>query len=240
MSQIHIAGALIDPFAWYNLVGLAGGLCWILVYVLAAYDGLKQRRCALPVFAICLNLGWEIIASFVVITPIPVWEWINRGWLALDAVIVYTALRYGRQRVSSPSVARHLPLLFAGCFALGLAGQMTYIESFGDTIAYGVAFVIDLFMAIFFVLDFLARPIHDGASFAIAWGRLLGDLGVSIQCYYLLPQIGQGGSFYRFLFVAIFALDAVYILLLWRARRAVPAFEHAVPIGVVAPQGMPA
>ncbi len=241
MSPIHMfhvaaGGALaaqagIDPTTWYNLAGLAGGCCWLVAYVIAVYDGLKRRRCALPVYAVCLNLSWEILTSFFVANPIPVWLWVNRGWLVMDLVIAYTLVRYGRQRVAAPGVARHFHVIMACGLALGLAGEMTFITSFRDAMGSQIAFVIDLFMAIFFVLDFLAAPIPDDATLAIGWARLLGDLGVIIQYYYLFPQVDSVGSFafFHFLFVAILALDALYVVLLWRARRAATAAPRLSP-----------
>jgi hypothetical protein len=58
---------------------------------------------------------------------------------------------------------------------------------------------------------------------AIAIGRLWGDLGVCIQCWFLFPQVDPLPSFafYHFLFAAILALDCLYIGLVWRERQAV-------------------
>jgi hypothetical protein len=212
--------APIDPWAWYNVVGLMGGCGWLVVYAFAVYQGFTRKTCAIPAIAVCLNVGWETLTSFVVPNPVPVWLWLNRAWLAVDLVIVYTLLRYGRRRPLGPAVSRHFHAVLACTFVLGMVGQAAYVETFCDGLGYGVAFVIDLVMAALFVLDHLAAPAHDGATFAIAWGRLWGDLGVCIQCYVLFPQIDPQASlaFYHFLFAAILALDVLYVGLVWQGR----------------------
>jgi hypothetical protein len=212
----------IDPYAWYNIAGLLGGIGWLAVYVIAVYHGFKAKTCAIPAYAVCFNLGWEILTSFVIPNPIPVWLWINRGWFLLDVAIAVTLLRYGRTRPLSRSLSKHFYAILGCAFVVGIAGQLTYIRSFHDLMGYEVAFFIDLFMAIFFVLDYLEAPVHDDATFAIAWARLWGDLGVSIQCYYLFPRVDQAPAFgfFHFLFVTILALDCLYIYLLWEGRRA--------------------
>jgi hypothetical protein len=220
--------AQVDPYAWYNIAGEVGAAGWLVVYAIAVYHGIKTKTCAIPAYAICLNLGWEILASFFVSTPITAWLWINRAWLGLDLGIAYTLIRYGRTRPMGPSLSRHfLPIL--GCaFAIGLVGQLTYIRSYEDALGFEVAFLIDFVMAVLFVLDQLDAPRRDNATLAIAWGRLVGDLGVCIQSYWLLPLIDRTPSFvfHHFLFVMIVALDCIYIGLVWRARRPGPPMQQ--------------
>jgi hypothetical protein len=220
----------IDPYAWYNVVGLMGGCGWLVVYVLAVYQGFKRKTCAIPVIAVCLNVGWEILTSTVVANPIPVWLWLNRAWVAVDLVIVYTAVRYGRRRPMGPGLAKHFHAVLVCTFVLGIVGQAAYIETFCDAYGYGVAFVLDLVMAGLFVLDQLGAPAGDRVTLAIAYGRLWGDLGVVIQNWFLFPQVQAlpGLSFYRFLFVAILVLDCLYIALVLRARHAVTVAGEAV------------
>jgi hypothetical protein len=230
-AACELTRAPVDPYAWYNVVGfLVGGCGWLVVYALAVYQGFKKKTCAIPAIAVCLNLGWEILTSTVVANPVPVWLWLNRAWVAVDLVIAYTLLRWGRRRPLGPGLARHFHAVLAVTFVLGIVGQAAYIETFCDAYGYGVAFVLDLVMAGLFVLDHLAAPSGDGVTLAIACGRLWGDLGVCIQCWFLFPQVQAlpAFSFYRFLFAAILALDCLYVGLVWRARHAVPVAREAV------------
>jgi hypothetical protein len=219
------SGTSIDPYTWYNIAGLLGGIGWVVVYVIAIYHGLKTKTCAIPAYAVCLNLGWEILTSFVVPVSVPLWLWVNRVWLGLDLVIVYTLLRYGRTRPLGPSLSKHFYPILGCSFVLGLVGQLTYIRSYQDALGFEIAFLIDFVMAILFVIDHLAAPEHDNATYTIAWGRFVGDLGVCIQSYYLLPLMDRLRSyvFFHFLFAAILALDVFYIYLVWHARRGAPA-----------------
>jgi len=230
-SLLNVAASqtVIDPYAWYNVVGTVGGVGWVVVYGFAIYHGLKAKTCAIPAYAVCLNLGWEILTSFVVPVPVPLWLWINRVWLGLDLVIAYTLLRYGRSRPLGPSLSRYFYPILACSFVLGIVGQLAYIKSFRDALGFEIAFLIDFVMAVLFVLDHLAAPQRDNATYAISWGRLVGDLGVCIQSYYLLPTMDRMRSFvfFHFLFAAILALDVFYVYLVWQARRGAPAAEPA-------------
>jgi hypothetical protein len=218
------AGASVDPTAWYNIAGILGGVSWLAVYVVALAYGLKKKTCAIPAYAVCLNLGWEIITSFLVPNPVPLWLWVNRGWMLLDFGIAFTLVRYGRSRPLDRALSQHFLAVLAGFFILGFAGQLTYIKSFQDAMGYEVAFLIDLIMAILFIRDFFEAPLYDAGTLAIGVGRLLGDVGVCIQCYFLFPQVDNAPSFafFHFLFAAVLLLDVLYLALVWR-RRSSPA-----------------
>jgi hypothetical protein len=231
-ATCELARAPIDPYAWYNLVGLlVGGCGWLVVYGLAVYQGFKKKTCAIPAYAICLNVGWEFLTSFFVANPVPAWLWLNRAWLAVDLVIVYTLFRYGRPRPMEPRLARHFHAILACTFVLGIVGQAAYIRTFCDAYGYGVAFSVDLVMAVLFVLDHLAAPAGDGVTLAIAFGRLWGDLGVCIQCWFLFPQVNALSSFafYHVLFVAILSLDGLYISLVLREALSRARMIEAAP-----------
>jgi hypothetical protein len=165
-------------------------------------------------------LGWELLASFFVPNPIPVWLCVNRIWFALDLLVAYTAVRYGRAKPMAPRIRQYFYWLLAGAFVIGLVGQKTYIHTFQDAMGFEIAFLICLVMSILFIIDHLTEPTHDGATYGIAWAKLCGNLGVSIQCYFLFPIVNQAHSFafFHFLFVTIFALDGTYLYLLWKAR----------------------
>src|SRR4029453_9816635 len=86
---------VLDPtspwtmFMQFMAVGL-----WYVAYVLIIYRGFKDRSYGMPVTALCANVAWEGLGSFVL--PVgPVARGTNIMWFVTDLVILYTCLRYG-------------------------------------------------------------------------------------------------------------------------------------------------
>jgi hypothetical protein len=214
----------IDPWSLSNLIGLAGGGSWVLLYVAAVWYGVKYKNFAIPAFALPFNFSWELLTSFVVPNSIPVWLWVNRVWLVIDCILVAQTLRYGASQQTTASAQRYFPWLlgFLGCFALSI--QYGYILTFQDSLGYEVAFVIDVLMSFLFIQRYFERPDHSTLAYAIAWLKLFGNLGVSIQTFVLFPQIHPtvpSFLFFHVLYVTLFVLDAIYIALVWSGRRRV-------------------
>lgn len=212
----------LDPWAWPNLVGLAGGVSWVLLYVAAVWYGVKHRSFAIPAFAIPFNFSWELLTSFVVPNPVATWLWINRVWLVIDCILVAQTLRYGASEQTTASAKRYFPLLLAGLGCFALSSQYGYIRTFQDSLGYEVAFVIDVLMSFLFIQRYFERSDDSGLAYAIAWLKLFGNLGVSIQTYLLFPQIHpqvRSFAFFHVLYVTLFVLDAIYIALVWNGRR---------------------
>jgi len=212
----------LDPWSVPNLIGLGGGTSWVLLYIAAVWYGVKYKNFAIPAFAIPFNFSWELLTSFVVPNPIPVWLWINRVWLVIDCILVAQTLRYGASEQMTATAKRYFPWIMAclGCFAL--SSQYGYIVTFTDNLGYEVAFVIDVLMSFLFIQRYFERPDTSTLAYAISWFKLFGNLGVSIQTYVLFPQMHPGvGSFafFHVLYVTLFALDAIYIAMVWSGRR---------------------
>jgi hypothetical protein len=213
----------VDPWSLPNLIGLGGGACWVLLYVVAVLYGVKHKSFAIPAFAIPFNFSWELLTSFVVPNPIAVWLWVNRVWLLIDCVLVAQTLRYGAAEQITERGRRYFPWMIAGlgCFALG--SQYGYIQTFQDSLGYEVAFVIDVLMSFLFIQRYFERPDSSNLAYAVAWLKLFGNLGVSIQTYVLFPEVHPNVPsflFFHVLYVTLFVLDALYIALLASARRA--------------------
>src|SRR5580700_3376920 len=98
----------------YFLVGIVGLVFWFLAYVVVLRQGFVQKTYGIPFLAICLNVTWEFMASFVWNHPveIPVLVWLDRAGLLLDLGIVYTLLRFGRDRQVIPQMKRFYYAIF--------------------------------------------------------------------------------------------------------------------------------
>jgi hypothetical protein len=212
----------LDPWTLPNLIGIAGGSFWILLYIAAVWYGVSRKSFAIPAFAIPFNFSWEILTSFVVPNPVTAWMWVNRIWLLIDCVLVAQTLRYGAAQQMTESARRYFPWIMAviGCFALSV--QYGYIATFTDSLGYEVAFLIDVLMSFLFIQRYFERPDNSPLALAIAWFKLFGNLGVSIQCFVLFPEIHPqtpSFAFFHVLYVTLFVLDSIYIALVWRGLR---------------------
>lgn len=213
-----------DLWAWFNLVGAAGCVCWIIAYIAMVRIAQRDRANALPMIAIGFNFSWELLASFVFANPVKLWHAFDRIWLVVDVVIVAQLLRFGRPWQRIPELREHFYLVFAIVFALGLVGQYTFVADYPDQLGLVVAFLINLVMSIAFVLMYFdRRPELKGISRTGAWFKMLGSLGTSIECHWVVRMIDtelKGIGFLTFLSVSIFLFDCLYI---WLVSRKQPA-----------------
>jgi hypothetical protein len=217
-------GFHLDPWSVPNLIGLGGGTFWVLLYIAAVWYGVKNKSFAIPAFALPFNFSWELLTSFVVPNPIAVWLWVNRVWLLIDCVLLAQTLRYGADQQTTASAKRYFPWIMAVLGAFALSSQYGYIVTFTDNLGYEVAFLIDVVMSFLFIQRYFERPDNSTLAYAIAWFKLFGNLGVSIQTFVIFPQMHPrlpSFAFFHVLYVTLFVLDAIYIAILWSARRGV-------------------
>ncbi len=98
------------------------------------------------------------------------------------------------------------------------------------------AFADNLIMSfLFLVLWYQRRPKLAGLSYGAAWTKMLGTGCTAIMGFFLFPQIMRNQvdkderPGWHYVYVIIFALDLVYVLLLWRARRAEASAQRSAP-----------
>lgn len=208
------------------LAGVFGCFLWIVTYVLVAIDSHRRKTYGIPLVAICLNFTWEGMAAFVWPNPIPLFHWAEYAWFAVDVLIVYFLLRYGRAQQVIPEVRRHFyPIVLAVMLLAGL-GQYFFTRSIYDPMGYILAFTINLVMSALFINMYFARRDASDITYRVAWLKMIGTLGTCVMCFFFMriihPHLAEKGlsyEFYSYLYVATFCLDATYVFLLWRARR---------------------
>lgn len=206
-----------DPWTWFNLFGAAGCVCWVVAYVLIVRRAHRDRAPGLPMIAIGLNVSWEILASFFFPNPVLLWHTFDRVWLVVDVVIVIQLLMYGRPLQVIPEIQRWFYWVFAAIVVLGFVGQYLFVADYLDRLGLVVAFLINLVMSVAFIfLYFARRTDRRGISVGAAWFKMLGTLGTSIECHFVVRMIDpelRGLGFLTFLSATIFAVDLLYIAL---------------------------
>lgn len=230
-------GGPFDPLTWYNLIGETGCVFWIAAYGFIIHRCHQDRVHGLPLVAICMNLAWEFLAAWVIPNPVPLWLFFDRVWFFVDLIIVYQLLRYGQALQRIPELQRHFHLVVVGTVVLSTLGLYSFYVQYHDLLGLMGAFMVNLVMSVTFVFFYFARRHEGGRGLSVpaAWCKLLGTLGTSIECHYVIgltqPWLG-GLNFLTFLSLSILLFDGLYLYLVTqearaRARQPAPALALA-------------
>jgi len=221
----QVSGEPFDPFAWFNIIGEIGCVFWIAAYVFIIRQSFKDKAYGLPLVAICMNLAWEFLASWVIPNPVPLWHFFDRMWFFVDLVIVYQLLRYGRGLQTIPEIRDNFVPVIIGTTLLSGMGLYAFYIQYHDLLGLMGAFMINLVMSVTFVFFYFSRRHQDGRGLSVpaAWCKMLGTLGTSIQCHYVIGMTQEwlgGLNFLTFLCLSIFLFDCLYIYVVTKAARA--------------------
>jgi len=195
----------ISPaLSWSLQIG--SGVCWTLVYLLIIRLGFREKTYGMPIPALCANVSWEFIFSFMYRHD-PPQNYVNIVWFLFDLVIVFQTLRFGRvvfarQELFYPAFALALLTSFSGILAISY--------EFADWDGKYAAFGQNLMMSILFVSMLLKRPDLRGQSIYIAVLKLVGTLLPSILFFLKFPN----SILLNFLYVSIFIFDVIYLVML--------------------------
>lgn len=208
---------------------LVSGVAWTIVYISCIRTGLKQKTYCMPLFALGLNFAWEVIYSVDEIigfienpSMFSVQTVANIIWACLDAVIVYTYFKYGRESFPENAKEQFVPfsvLAFGTCVVLQLA---YFFEFKGIPAAQYSAFVQNAAMSILFLIMLYRRGSTKGQTMTIAVAKWIGTLAPT-----LLMGVLQGFNIYIVLTGLICSVfDIIYIVQLDKFKKQ----EAAQPI----------
>lgn len=193
-----------------------GGLFWSMAYILIIIRGLKDKTYGMPLFALCANISWEFIFSFIIPNTKPQ-LYINYSWIILDIFIMMEFLKFGKHEFPDLSKKQfYTVFLLALATIFGLILSITY--EFNDREGSYAAFGDNLFMSILFIAMLFRRENLRGQSIYIAIFKMLGTAFISIS-FYLYEPIAQGSVLLPFLFISIFVYDLIYIGLIYQKYR---------------------
>jgi hypothetical protein len=191
----------------FDVIMVGSGVLWTLAYLLMIRRGFLDRTYGMPLVALCANLSWEFIFSFVYPHDLP-HRAVNVVWFSFDLVILLQLLLYG------PREFAYLPKrVFYAAFALALATSFGVVLAvtleFDDFDGAYSAFGQNLMMSILFISMLYARRSLRGQSVGIALLKMGGTALASFAFYFYNP--GYNGSvLLPFLYVAILVFDGIY------------------------------
>jgi hypothetical protein len=197
-----------------NLFKISSGIFWSLTYVLIIRRGFKDGTFGMPLAALCANISWEFIFSFVH-PHTPPQLYVDITWFVLDILIACQLLRYGPDGFQALLPKGGFYVLFVLSLALSFALVLGISIEFNNWIGTYTAFGQNLMMSILFVLMLRTRNTLDGQSIYIAVFKMLGTLLASVYIFLLVPS----SLLMNTLFVSIFGFDLLYSLLVYAKHR---------------------
>jgi hypothetical protein len=195
-------------------LAIASGIFWLITYLLIIKRGYQDKACGMPMAALCLNISWEFIFSFVH-PHSGVQLIINIAWFILDVIIVVQFLRY---EIFRRPEGISVPLFYAAFLSILATSFLTVLlvtREFSNWVGNYAAFGQNLLMSILFVRMLLERKDLAGQSLYIGLAKMLGTLCPSMLVFIYAPD----SHLTVFFAWAILFFDLAYIGLFLRKSR---------------------
>lgn len=207
--------------AAFNVGIVLCGVFWTLAYVLIIRRARADGIYGMPVVALCANLSWEAISSFIepppgFLRPIPF------AWLVLDLVIAWQALRYGPgqfPRISAKVFYGLFGLTLLAALAMTFQLNQVFIAYYHDHWGLYGGFAAALMMAGLFLFMWYERASTAGQSVPIAVCMLLGNFCAGAAWLAYPPPGIVASTFQESLVAVTLALNALYVTVLWQHGR---------------------
>ena len=203
-----------------NMIGLLlvgiSGICWTIVYIELIRNGIKDKACGMPIFALGLNIAWEFLYSidgfFISKEFILVQNVADLAWALCDVFILICWFRYGKQYL--PQKAQKYFISFTAlalfiCVGLQLAFYL-YCDTATEASIYS-AFAQNVAMSVMFLTTSFERENIKGFSLLGAICKCIGTLTPTIW-----GCIEAGGIHVYILITGslCFIVDIIYIYFL--------------------------
>ena len=191
----------------FDAIMVGSGVLWTLAYLLIIRRGFLDRTYGMPLVALCANLSWEFIFSFVYPHDLPQ-RAVNVVWFSFDLVILLQLLLYGpREFADLPRRAFYavLALALATSFGAVLAVTLEFDDFDGAYSAFGQ----NLMMSVLFIAMLRSRGSLRGQSVGIALLKLGGTALASFAFYFHNPDYA-GSVLLPFIYITTLIFDGVY------------------------------
>lgn len=197
---------------------LLSGIAWSIVYIELIRNGYKHKTYVMPLFALSLNIAWELLYSindlFIISSSNGIQAIVNLIWACLDLIIVYTYFKYGKKYFPDDSRKYFLPYSLL-VFITGFAIQFAFYFSFNSLAAAQYsAFMQNVAMSILFLVMLFQRKESTGQTLLMAVSKWIGTLAPA-----LLMGLIQGFNPYIIICGVICSMfDLLYIYFLGKKR----------------------
>src|SRR5690348_15370364 len=199
----------------FTLLMLGSGLFWTATYLLIIRQSILDHTYGMPMVALCANIVWEFIFSFILPSP-SVQRIVNITWFLLDVGILICFLRYGSDEFANLS-KRAFYTVFCVTLATSFCAVLLITLEFHDAGTYS-AFGQNLMMSIMFITMLYYRRSLRGQSIAIAICKLSGTALASLA-FFLYTAISHRSVLLPFLYISILVYDLIYVGMIYRQQQ---------------------
>lgn len=191
-----------------SILQLGTGLFWILTYILIIIRGFLDKSYGMPMVALCANISWEFIFTFVLSHSGPQ-QIITLIWFLLDVIILMQYLVYGRKEIKKGISVKYFYASFFITLVCSYLIILAMTFEFNDIEGKYSAFAQNLMMSGLFISLLLSRGNRSGQSINIAIFKMLGSLFAAIAFYIYFRT-----NLITILSFATLVYDLIYIFLL--------------------------
>jgi hypothetical protein len=191
---------------------ILSGIFWTITYLLILQRSIQDRIIGMPMVALCMNIAWEFIFSFIYPSDKPQ-LYVNYVWFCFDIVIATQYLKLNKS-----AFAEHVPKklfypAFCSVLAIGFFNMLFATTELGTKLgSHYTAFEINLIMSVLFIYLLLSSDRTQGQSISIAITKMIGTAFASVMSFWEFPS----SPLLNFLYVAIFLCDGAYAVLLYQ------------------------
>ena len=220
---------------------------WLGAYVLIIRHAFRERIHAMPVVAMCGNISWEFILGLGLYPACPVY-WascpqqimgpVTLFAALLDAFILYTILRFGREQFRRfDLVYRYFPVMVAlgviaalgiiyffmtelyttNIYAAQVGGQTPAFLQAGLQGGIFTGWGLALMMGLLFIAMLTSRNDLRAQSLYIALFMMLGNLGAFLFDITAAPRMP---GLVNVLVLLSLSVNALYVVLVYRKAQA--------------------
>ena len=164
-----------------NILVAVSGIAWTIVYLELIRTGFKEKACGMPLFALTLNLAWEVIYAvdglFVSKSFIFVQSVANVVWACCDIFILLTWFKFGKQYLPDKAKNYFIPYS-AIALIFGFVMQFAfyfYCET-PEIAAIYSAFAQNAAMSVMFLTMLFQRGNTKAQTLTIAVCKWIGTL----------------------------------------------------------------
>ena len=215
-------------------------LFWLPAYILIARRGFIEKTYGMPIVAMLGNWPWEWIFGLGLAPACPiVWETCparplqlaNFASMLLDGFIVYTIVKFGRDKFDNPFIRKYFYHILIFGFISSFAIQYTFITEVGFPNVHNLtvdgtvpaflpgdsggsysAYILTFVMGILFINMLTERNSLEGQSFIIAMAMLLGN----VAAFVFIAILNELTPFLNVLFVLTLFVNIVYAVMVYR------------------------
>ena len=206
-----------------NILVSISGITWTIVYIELIRKWFKEKACGMPLFALTLNLAWELIyaidglfisKSFILVQSIA-----NVVWAFFDIFILITWFLYGRQYMNEKSKKYFIPYtILAIIVAFTMQFAFYFSCSTSEIASIYSAYAQNVLMSIMFVAMLFKQDNTKAQSLTIAISKWIGTLTPTI--YGAIYAVDLGLNYYVLLTgILCSVFDLIYIYFLYKFNK---------------------